>query len=77
MSTHHQKMKMFSRLSKITDEERDAMSLEDYSSFCKEYEELHYSLWPSSTLCVPNRMSPEKRKERNRQDEERRRNVSS
>lgn len=74
MATINQKNKMFARLCKITDEERDAMSVEDYLSFCKEYEELHYALWPSSTLCVPNRMSPQ---ERNKQNEERRKKIFS
>nr|WIL03619.1 hypothetical protein Cplu_163 [Cedratvirus plubellavi] len=77
MSTHHQQSKMLARLNKISDEERDAMSTEDYKSFCQEYEELHYALWPSSTLCVPNRMSPQARKERNKQDEERRKRLFS
>nr|WIL02976.1 hypothetical protein Cbor_167 [Cedratvirus borely] len=61
---------MLARLNKISDEERDAMSAEDYKSFCQEYEELHYALWPSSTLRVPNRMSPEARKETSRMKRE-------
>nr|WIL04665.1 hypothetical protein Cduv_185 [Cedratvirus duvanny] len=76
MSTHHQQSKSFARLCNITAQERDAMSLEDYTSFCKEYEELHYLLWPSSTLFVPNRMSPKARRERNKQEERRKRLFS-
>jgi hypothetical protein len=75
MSIRHQQSKRFARLHQITDEERDAMTLEDYKSFCQEFEELHYALWPSSTLCIPNRMSPEARKERHKEEEERRKRL--
>ncbi|AVL95215.1 hypothetical protein ma828 [Moumouvirus australiensis] len=57
-------------LKNISDEDRDNMSNEQYKSFCQEYENLHYILWPSSTLYIPNRMSPEKRLERNKRDAE-------
>ncbi|BCS83687.1 hypothetical protein QLL95_gp0436 [Cotonvirus japonicus] len=67
--------KMFSDLNKITDSQRDEMSPEMYRSFCEEYEKLHYILWPSSTLCVPNKMSPEKRQQRDRENEDRRKKI--
>ncbi|AEQ33273.1 hypothetical protein [Megavirus chiliensis] len=63
--------KMFSDLNKITENQRDQMSPETYQSFCQEFETLHYILWPSSTLCVPNRMDPKKRQERNKERKQR------
>ncbi|UFX99717.1 hypothetical protein QKC54_gp1029 [Megavirus baoshan] len=62
----------FSDLNKVTRDQRDQMSPETYLSFCKEYKKLHYILWPSSTLCIPNRMDPKKRQERNKEYEQRR-----
>lgn len=60
---------MFAKLEKITDEERDAMSFQQYRAFCHEYERLQSLLWPSSCICAPNRMSPEKRKKQTRRGE--------